>query len=89
VFQGSYPHLVERGTSLTGRYLRGELKAWLYTQRRKYNAKRTMTFRGACANNLKNIDVTVPLDMMVCITGVSGSGKSTLVHEVIHKSSRR
>jgi len=86
VFEGTYKQLVERSTSLTGRYLRGELKASLHTQRREINPKRAITFRGACANNLKNIDVAVPLDRLVCITGVSGSGKSTLVHEVIHKT---
>ncbi|MBS1826890.1 MAG: excinuclease ABC subunit UvrA [Acidobacteria bacterium] len=85
VFEGSYPELIERGTSLTARYLRGE-RAALAAKRRTPNPKRTITFRGACANNLKNIDVAIPLDMMVCITGVSGSGKSSLVHEVIHRS---
>ncbi|HUQ93321.1 MAG TPA: excinuclease ABC subunit UvrA [Bryobacteraceae bacterium] len=86
VFEGNYPALVERSTSLTGRYLRGEMKTGLHGKRRPVNPKRVITFRGACANNLKNIDVAVPLDRMVCITGVSGSGKSTLVHQVIHKT---
>lgn len=86
VFEGDYKSLVARSTSLTGRYLRRELRTSLERAPRKVNRKRIITFRGACANNLKNIDVELPLDMMVCITGVSGSGKSTLVHEVIHKS---
>ncbi|MBL8176580.1 MAG: excinuclease ABC subunit UvrA [Bryobacterales bacterium] len=85
VFEGSYAELIERGVSLTGRYLRGEHTV-VATKRRAPNPKRTVVFRGACANNLKNIDVSIPLDMMVCITGVSGSGKSSLVHQVIHRS---
>ncbi|MBI3681503.1 MAG: excinuclease ABC subunit UvrA [Acidobacteria bacterium] len=86
VFQGSYQELAERGTCLTGRYLRGELRAALRRIRRVVNPRRVITFRGACAHNLKNIDIALPLDLMAVITGVSGSGKSTLVHEVIHKS---
>ncbi|MCC6362067.1 MAG: excinuclease ABC subunit UvrA [Bryobacterales bacterium] len=89
VFEGTYQEMVQRPSSLTGRYLRGELKTSLQYRRRKPNPKQTITFRGACANNLKNIDVALPLGMMVCITGVSGSGKSTLVHQVIHKSLER
>ncbi len=86
LFEGTYRQLVSTGQSLTGRYLRGELTAVLKKARRAVNARRSITFRGACANNLKNIDVAIPLDMMVVVTGVSGSGKSTLVHEVIHKT---
>jgi excinuclease ABC subunit A len=86
IFEGTYRELVQQSTSLTGRYLRGELKVTLHSQRRPWNPKRVIHFRGACANNLKNIDVEIPLDRMVCVTGVSGSGKSTLVHQVIHKS---
>jgi len=85
VFEGSYTELIGRGASLTARYLRGE-RTSLSGQRRKPNPKRTIVFRGCCSNNLKNIDVSIPLDMMVCITGVSGSGKSSLVHGVIHRS---
>ncbi len=85
VFEGSYRELMERGTSLTARHLRGERSTVTY-QRRPPDPKRTIVFRGACANNLKNIDVSLPLDRMVCITGVSGSGKSSLVHQVIHRS---
>ncbi|MCC7343195.1 MAG: excinuclease ABC subunit A, partial [Bryobacterales bacterium] len=62
VFEGSYPELLDRGMSLTARYLRGE-RAALPARLRTPQAKRTITFRGACANNLKNIDVAIPLDM--------------------------
>ncbi len=85
VFEGPFAEL-QRSSSLTGRYLRAELKAALDRARRPVNPKRTVNFHGACANNLKNIDVRLPLDMMTVVTGVSGSGKSTLVHEVIHRS---
>jgi excinuclease ABC subunit A len=93
MFAGTYPQLLsapigkERETvSLTGRYLRGELPVSLKKDRRKINSRRKLTFTGARANNLKNIDVEIPLGVMVVVTGVSGSGKSSLVHEVIYRA---
>jgi excinuclease ABC subunit A len=92
IFAGSYRQLLappkEKATrglqSLTGRYLRGELAVSRALDRRKVNPKRTVRFFGARANNLKNVDVEIPLGMLVAITGVSGSGKSSLVHDVIY-----
>ena len=94
IFAGTYPELLtttaskdrENASSLTGRYLRGELAVSRPRERRKVNSKRTIRFLGARANNLKNVDVEIPLGMMVAVTGVSGSGKSSLVHEVIYRA---
>ena len=87
MFEGSLKQLLSpKNTSLTGRYLRGELVTMQSGPKREVNRHRVIKFLGARANNLKNIDVGIPLDMMVCVTGVSGSGKSSLVHDVIYKT---
>ncbi|MBV9268795.1 MAG: excinuclease ABC subunit A, partial [Acidobacteriaceae bacterium] len=91
IFAGTYDQLLTApkdgsAQSLTGRYLRGELAVSRSLERRKLNPKRTIRFYGARANNLKNIDVEIPLGIFVCVTGVSGSGKSSLVHEVIFRA---
>ncbi len=73
--------------SITAKYLRGELKIEVPDKRRKGN-KKYLEIKGAKENNLKNINVKIPLGTFTCVTGVSGSGKSTLINEILYKVCR-
>ncbi len=85
VAHGTYSEILAHKTSLTGRYLSGDLRIQLPTARRE-PGKRQIQIFGARAHNLKKINVTIPLEMLVAVTGVSGSGKSSLVHDVLYPS---
>ena len=83
VAMGTAQDLMENENSITGAYLSGKLKIPVPSQRRKPSG--FLTVKGAAENNLKNIDVKIPLGIMTCITGVSGSGKSSLINEILYK----
>lgn len=84
VAQGTAEEIKANPNSITGQYLSGAKKIELPEQRREGNGK-LITIKGARANNLKNLDVDIPLGELVCVTGVSGSGKSSLINEILNK----
>ena len=80
---GTAEEIMKNKNSVTGAYLSGRIKIPVPTERRKPTG--FLTVKGARENNLKNIDVKIPLGIMTCITGVSGSGKSSLTNEILYK----
>ena len=82
---GTPEEVMKNENSLTGKYLSGKEKIEVPKKRRKGNGK-YLEVKGANENNLKNVNVKVPLGKFVCVTGVSGSGKSSLVNEIIYKA---
>ncbi|HHY65581.1 MAG TPA: excinuclease ABC subunit UvrA [Clostridiaceae bacterium] len=84
IAQGTVEEIKENPNSITGQYLSGKLRIEVPEQRRKPNGK-ILRILGARENNLKDIDVDIPLGVFTCVTGVSGSGKSSLINEILYK----
>ena len=84
IAQGTAQDIMDNPNSLTGAYLSGTLKIPVPKERRKGNGQ-FLTVRGAAENNLRGVDVSIPLGTFTCVTGVSGSGKSSLVNEILYK----
>lgn len=84
IFSGTVYELLKSENSVTGQYLSGKKKIPLPEKRRKGNGN-YLIIKGAAENNLKKINVKIPLGELICVTGVSGSGKSSLVNEILYK----
>lgn len=83
IAEGTADEIMKNPNSITGAYLSGRIQIPVPSERRKPTG--TLIVKGARENNLKNIDVEIPLGIMTCVTGVSGSGKSSLVNEILYK----
>ena len=84
VAEGNIKTIEQSKELLTGKFLSGKEKISVPIKRSKYNEKKLMTLKGASGNNLKNVDLIIPIGLFTCITGVSGSGKSTLINNTLY-----
>lgn len=83
IAQGTAEEIMQIEESLTGQFLSGKQKIEIPTKRVVYDESRLLTLKGACGNNLKKVQLDIPVGLFTCITGVSGSGKSTLINDTL------
>lgn len=83
IAQGKPKDIMQSKDSLTGQYLSGKRKIMIPEMRKKVNKQKMISLRGASGNNLRHINIDIPLGLMTCVTGVSGSGKSTLINDTL------
>ncbi|KXT29251.1 excinuclease ABC subunit A [Candidatus Phytoplasma oryzae] len=89
IAHGTIEEIIKNPYSITGKYLSGEKKIDIPTQRNSFDKNKVIQIKNACLNNLKNINIDLPLGIFIVITGVSGSGKSTLINEILLKKFKK